>query len=124
MRVSRFGARHRDVEHPGEGAELGVRRPALDCSGSERWLVVELVWWWGWWFPVGWEFFGFEWDVDPPAPGAGARLFAFELDQHLAHVVAPFAVGELLFACVIDPSGFGVEGPLVANLAAGTRNPC
>ena len=69
MRVSRSGARHRDDEHPGEGAELGVRRPALDCSASEGWLVVELVWWWGWWFPVGWELFGFEWVVDPGAPG-------------------------------------------------------
>ena len=65
----------------------------------------------------------FEWVVDPGTPGAGARLGAFEQDEHFAQVVAPCAVGDFLFACAVDTPGFGVDRALIAKPAAGVGNP-
>ena len=83
-------------------------------------MVVELSWIWWWWFPVGWEFFGFAGVV---APGAGAGLVAFEQDEHIAHVVAPLALLDLAPTRLIDPPGLGVDRPLVSNRAAGAGDP-
>src|SRR5258708_34893611 len=76
-----------------------------------------------WWFPVGCEFFGFEWVVDPGAPGTGTGLGALEQDEHLAHVVTPLAIVDLLLTRSIYPSRLGIDRPLVSNLAASARNP-
>ena len=65
----------------------------------------------------------FEWVVDPGTPGAGARLGAFEQDEHFAQVVAPCAVGDFLFACAVDTPGFGVDRALIAKPAAGVGDP-
>ena len=87
---------------------------------SERWVV------WlrrgrRWWFPVGWEFFGFEGIIHPGTPGAGARLAALEEDEHLAHVVAPLAVGDFLSAGSVDTALLGIDWPPHPKPVAGAR---
>ena len=77
----------------------------------------------GWWFPVRWELFGFEWVVHPRAPGTGTRLGALEENQHLAHVVTPLAIADLLLARSIGTPCLGIDWLLISNLAAGAINP-
>src|SRR3954470_16862446 len=71
--------------------------------------------------PVRRQLFGLEVVVDPCAVGAGAGS-ALQDEQHFAHAVAVFAMGDLVMAGLLQSAVRLVDGPLNLVAAADPRD--